>query len=347
MAISLSTQEHELAEKLVCSGMDKTSAILAIVLCTREHARPEDELLDIVRQYPGLEDADRSRRAIADLKKREWLVESISYNIRLLHQHENLRKMIAVQLNDSSVEAALSDLRSSKQLIFKVVGSMNDRSTYESFARLLNQAQSHIRLPMLATSPKLSVVQTLKERAAAGVKVRILLAAPKIVAKLRGEPMREAAKESIAGWHSHSKSCSNFKVRVAQRFDHVIMASGMLIDDRVLRIDIYDPEKQRSLEGFMVEFENHEHLDHNLFRLLRNHFDEAWQIARPVGFFGAIVWFLRRQWNWSAGAVFAALAMFFSGNVSLGIFASIAATFFVTAMIESWTDLRRWIRGET
>ena len=52
MAISLEAAEQEIATALTQAGLSRPAGVLAVVMATRAHARPEDELVEIVRQYP-------------------------------------------------------------------------------------------------------------------------------------------------------------------------------------------------------------------------------------------------------------------------------------------------------
>lgn len=61
MAVTLSADEIDLADKLHLTGLSRPAAVLAVVMATRDHARPEDEMVEIVRQYPSLENSGNAR----------------------------------------------------------------------------------------------------------------------------------------------------------------------------------------------------------------------------------------------------------------------------------------------
>src|SRR3712207_5072995 len=84
--VVLTNQEQELVIALKNAGIPIASATLAIVMVTREHARPQAELADIVRHYPNLEDRSTAEAAIADPKRRGWLIELESYGQYLIQQ---------------------------------------------------------------------------------------------------------------------------------------------------------------------------------------------------------------------------------------------------------------------
>jgi hypothetical protein len=104
---------------------------------------------------------------------------------------------------------------------------------------------------------------------------------------------------------------------------------------RIVRIDVYDPNRQRSLQGIMLELANPQGLDLNLVRIFLELFRGAWDRAKPVTLPGRIVWRLRVTWKLWIGLLFAALAFIptgFQGWIELT--AGIAAAFLSTALIE-------------
>ena len=85
------------------TGIPLPAATLAIVLITREHSRPESELLHIVRQYQGLEEPWAAAEAVADLKRRGWLEGFQTYGVTLLRQDPEPLKMVAKELHESGI----------------------------------------------------------------------------------------------------------------------------------------------------------------------------------------------------------------------------------------------------
>lgn len=345
MSASLTKEETEIAERLVNAGFARPAAALAVVMVTREHSRPESELVDIVRQYQWLDSPVEAHDAISDLKRRGWLKEQGMYGITILRQHEHLRKKIADELNDTSVRDALTKLRSAVDPYVKNLGSMNEGEVYSSYLDLLRSAQSEICLPMLATSPNLKSVDILKERAEKGVRVRILLAAPRLVGQLRGEVMQTTAKDAIQGWSAHAKGLPQMELRIMHVLPDTYIATCMLIDGTLLRFDVYDPHKQRSLQGIMIEFHSPNGLDLNITRMFRSHFDEAWRRARPIGTFKAGLWYLKFFWNFAVGGVFWIVAAVTAGTIGSQICISVSAGFLVNGLIEFRASIINTLKG--
>lgn len=86
MATSLSQGELDIVASLRAKGMPSSQATLAVIMVTREHARPQPELMDIIRQYPNLEEVNDAEAAVSELKRLGWLVEKESYGKYLIQQ---------------------------------------------------------------------------------------------------------------------------------------------------------------------------------------------------------------------------------------------------------------------
>lgn len=336
MVASLTRDELNVVLALRKAGLPANAATLAVVMATREHARPEAELADIVRQYQSLETRSEAEQAIAELRRRGWLIESESYGQHFIHQAPDLRDKLAKIIDDPQTSTRLLQLRSFLEPNVRIVGPMNERVVYETYLDLLRQAQSEICLPMLATSPRLSSVSILQERSQKGVHIRILLGSPKIVAILRGETMAAMAREAIIGWKENARQFPRMQIRVVHSVEDMLIATCMTIDRQLLRFDVYDPAKQRSLQGVMLEVESPVGLRLNLVGLFQERFESAWVRAQPIHALGRIGWWLGRGWQWWAFAVFTVLAFASAKTSWSGIFASAAATFLVSALVAAW-----------
>jgi hypothetical protein len=342
LAVSLDRAENEYAHQLVRTGLSREAATLAVVLVTRAHARPEPELIDIMAQYPGLEDVATVRSALRELRAINWVTETNSYGHVLTHQAPKLRELIATRIGDEQAADRLSQLRSSLEESIRIVGPMNDEFVYSSYIELLRSAQSDIFLPMLATSAQLSSVPIIRERAEAGVSVRALLGSPKVVSELRGGTMTKIAKRRIAEWSRNLAGLPNASVRVSHSVDDMRFASSMAIDGRLVRVDIYDPRRQRSLEGVMMEIESPAGLQLNLASHMLDVLDQAWDRARPLGFWRTSVWWAGRGWKIWAGLLFFGVALLPVGITGwFELFIGVASALLATAIAEASISIRR------
>ena len=272
-----------------------------------------------------------------------WLVESDSYGVRLIHIAPDLRDKIATRLNDHGLARRLSEMRAYLLPNMRIAGTMNDALVYQEYLDVIRGAQEEICLPMLATSPNLSSVPLLRERASKGVKVKILLGSPKLTAKLRGATMEGASKDSIHGWIRNSENHPRMCVKVCDSAEAMQIASCMMVDRRLLRFDVYDPWNQRSLEGIMLEIKSPSILDLNIIRIFRTHFESAWNEAKPISAFGKGLWHIRRGWRWYCFGILVllgSLAVKLGSSNWTGIFSSAAASFMVNAVATSYQSIR-------
>lgn len=345
MSAALTTEEMDIIHQLCDKGLERASATLAVAMVTREHSRPSGELIDIVRQYQGLEDRNTASTAVSALRGRGWIEPFDSYGVTLLRQAGDLRQKIADLAEDQGLPERLERLRRSEDPTIKILGNMNDDSVYTSFLELLRQASSEIRLPMLATTPSLEAAEILKKRAADGVKVRVLLGNENVVVKLRGESMRKVCSEAIEGWSNHAKASPNMQVRVCSNADDMLLATCLVIDDRVLRIDIYDPYKQRSLQGTMVEVRAHENMRPNITSIFINAFEQAWNSAYPGSRFKSIARTVSIHWQLAFFFAFSFVCYAIKFDSStLSILTSSAATFLVNWLVPRAQNFGRSIR---
>jgi hypothetical protein len=339
----LTTEELELVTKLARKGVPIAAATLTIALITREHSRPEQELSHIIRQYQGLEDQKVASEAITDLKNRGWLSEYQTYGATLLRQDPELLHTIVDLIDERGTLSKLEGLRAAVNPYVKILGSMNDAEVYTSYLERLQGAHSEIRLPMLATTPELGSVPILKERAKAGVRVKILLGSPKVVCQLRGGSMLETANRAINGWMAHANEVPNIEVRITDAADDMLIATCMSVDEQLLRYDIYDARNQRSLQGIMIEVRSPQQTDLNIVAWFRRSFDDAWARAYRPTVGGRITQFIGTHWYWLLFGVFA-LASVLTAQHALwfAISTSVAASFCFSGIVLSKDSIVRF-----
>ena len=336
MPTSLDPEESSLITRLSASGLSRAAATLAVVMATRQHARPERELLDIVLQYPGLENRISAEAALRDLRALQWVVDRDSESPSLTSQSPDLRGLIGSRLQAPGAPGQLAALCAKLHPnAARVLGPMTDGPVYSTYLELLRSAQDEICLPMLVTSSQLASVDILRERASAGVRIKILVGAPSVVAAMRGETMRPRAEQRTKEWVRNLGDLPTVEIRVSHNTEDMALGSCMAIDSRIVRIDVYDPNQQRSLQGIMLEIANPQGLDLNLVRIFLELFRGAWDRARPVTWPGRIIWRIRVTWKLWIGLLFTVLAFIptgFQGWIELT--AGIASAFLSTALIE-------------
>lgn len=332
--ISLSVAEQQVIDTLTQKGIPKSQAIIAVVMATRSYVRPESELVDILRHYPSLEDSAKSREYLGALRLRGWIVESESYGKVLVAPAEKLASLIANYTGTPSYEQMMTDEKIRNIDSIEVLGPVTE--TYHSFLGLLESAQKEICLPMLSTSPSSQAVGILSERAKAGVKVRILIAHPSLTVKLRGPSQQRLAQEAMAGWIRHAKEHS-FAVRVIHAAEDAILSTCLLIDRRVVRFDVYDVHKTRSLQGIILQVRSPDGFSYNFVEATQTLFDQIWNRAQSPAFGARFGAFVTGNWRWLMAAVFLGLTFGARTNQSSmeGVWGSIAGTLLLDGFILS------------
>lgn len=349
MSFNLKQEEIEVVRALQNKGLSLPEATLAVIMFTREHARPESELINIVGQYPSLEDGHQAAHTITILKDMGWLIVNEFFGQRLTQAAPNLQGQMSQKIGNPGLIERLVLLRSQLALVpyIRALGPMNE-NVFGTFLDLLRSAQREICLPMLVTAPYHSTADILKERAHRGVRVRILLASPKVAIKLRGGTVAVRAYEAIEGWTKIAQGIPNIEIRIAHIPEDMHFATSWTLDGRLLRFDIYDPSRQRSLGGYMIEVESPPGLELNLVTLFQERFELAWNRAQPIHTSGRTRWFLKKHWQWAAFMATALIAIVLGASLQTPVWseivASVSATFLFNALIASWPTIRFAIR---
>ncbi len=154
--------------------------------------------------------------------------------------------------------------------------------------------------------------------------------------------MKRVAKRRIDEWSRNFAGLSNASVRVSHNVDDMRFASSMVIDGRLVRLDIYDPRCQRSLEGVMMEVESPAGLQLNFTSHMLDVFDLAWARAKPLGFLRKSLWWAGRGWKILAALIFLGVALTpiaITGWFEL--FIGIASALLATAIAEASISIRR------
>jgi hypothetical protein len=224
-----------------------------------------------------------------------------------------------------------------------MLGAMNSESVYGTFLDLLRNAHTEICLPMLVTPPYEITVSILQERARMGIHVRVLLASPNVAKQIRGEVVVDKARKAINDWKNAARGYSKIEIRISHQVEDMChMATSWTLDRRILRYDFYDPKHQRSLAGYMMEFDSSAGLDLNIVSLFQARFDDAWDQAQPLNLWG-LWWRVKRNWQWGAFVVTALLAIPFGTSIWAGIIASVSATFLFNAFVSSLSAIKSFM----
>ncbi len=349
VSINLTHEESEAIRALQDTGMSLQEAILAVVMFTRGHERPENELINIIDVYPGLADAQIVQQAIQKLIALQWLVTDTSFGLTITKAAPDLQTKLEAQIHNPTLILHLVQLPTNTNALpphIRLIGLTSNHRSYGTFLDRLRHAQSEICLPMLVTLPYQETVCILQERASHGVHIRILLASPQIAVKLRGETVASKAERAIKEWKQTAQGYPNIEIRVSHRVEDMYhLATSWTLDRKLLRYDFYAPYHQRSLAGYLIEFDSRTEPELNIIHLFQTCFDEAWKHAQPATHLSGIWWGLKQNWQWGAGLVTALIALPSITSIWGSIILSISGTFFFNALISSWDMIRQFIRN--
>jgi hypothetical protein len=357
LAESLSQTELAVVSLLVAQGLPRADALAAVVLVTRSYSRPKSDLVDTLRQYAGLEDINQTRASIERLQEMGWLTSELTYGMTILGPVADLRLQMAKFCKDKGLTRQLLELRRINDEYATIVGPLRDAEAFTTYVELLKSAQKHIYMPMVATSASgLESTPIILERSTRGVKVKILGATPSLAVLIRGEIVRAATVERIREWRALAKKSKNIQFRVTASKQDLRLASSIAIDSRVLRLVIYDFERERSKEGVVVEFSANDGRPLNIIEDFEDGFLEAWDRAREPGFLGFLLLVLKNLKQFAIGIMLTLvcyLAVLLFGKtgvfpmsedaVTLGIavLSSVAASYFFAGMIDAGSKSKR------
>ncbi|HZR41100.1 MAG TPA: hypothetical protein VFB12_13335 [Ktedonobacteraceae bacterium] len=348
MSSSLTREESEVVRALRDTGMSLPEATLAVIMFSRGHERSETELINILDLYSGLENAHEVQHAISSLKAKSWVITVRSYDQDITKAAPDLQEKMAQQTQNPLLVERLAKSRSNLTVdppaSIRLLGPMTSKDVYGTFLDLLRHARTEICLPMLATPAYPVTAAILQERARRNVHVRLLLASPDVAAKVRGGAIVEKARKAITEWKDVAQSHPQIEVRICHHVDDMCyLATSWTLDRHLLRYDIYDPKHQRSLAGYMIEFESRSGLDLNIVNWFQSRFDEAWNRSQPLHTPGRVWWTLTKNWQWWAFAATALLAVLLGTTAWGGIVGSVSATFLCNAVVGSWSSIRAFI----
>ena len=123
--------------------------------------------------------------------------------------------------------------------------------------------------------------------------MRILIASEKIARAYK----KKGSVEEL--WRKEFENYRNIQIRVFEDDTVTELCSSVQVDN-ILRLDIYDSKRVRSLDGYLLEIRNDWNENINLIRWYTEKFDKAWENAYDseqnritqkvlTPFFGAIV----------------------------------------------------------
>jgi hypothetical protein len=341
--MDLSPAEQDVISTLTRRGMAVIDATTLVLMVARSLARSRAQLVDVVLTgYPGLEDGGETDAAVGRLLTEGWLVEWPTAGVILCTAAPEVVGRISEYTDDPSIGERLMEARARLDPSVRLLGLINSDEKRVAFVGALRFAQREVRLPFLATPATIEPVGDLESRARQGVRLRILLASPDVVATLRGESQRQRGHDSVEGWTALARNWPNTEVRVAQKPVDMLMAASCSFDESRAQLAVYDIWKQRSQESTVLEV-HRSGFSPNLITLFNEQFDAAWHRSRPTGRTQRALWWVNRL-GWEIVLLVSATltALFF---VSVPVLGNIAGGVAATALVTVMTRYRTLVGG--
>lgn len=285
------------------TNWEEMKVALLVIMSSKGYYRSKRDLASILSEYPHLDNQEELEDCIESCIDMNLLSRKTVDNLRLCYQSEVDFEQLLNSLGSNNIKDKLRRIRTSSlgKKAFKDLGSLSgidsSGNSYVSFIRRLKGAQKEIWLPMLNTAAHNETVDVLKERAIRGVKVYILMADYKSVVN----SIRVMRKSNIDAWEREMRDTRNVEIRIYKEKKYAQLASTVLIDDKILRVPIYDSFRQKSTEGHLIEFSDSSY-NFNIVQWIKEELYRAWNSAVPVGLRGIRLFFytcFRRNLIWS------------------------------------------------
>lgn len=313
-------------------GFSAREARTVAAMASGRYVRERDKLIDILCGHIGLENRAATEQTVESLMARGCLTETKTGNYLLI----SLNNQFIASVEHEEAAAAIKALDALERVHrprARMLGNMTDPTQLLAFRGAINEAESIIRLPFFSSSADIEAIPNLRERAEAGVEVRILLASPTVMGQLRGRAHVSRSKAAIKSWVQVTRGWPNCIVRVARSLSDIELGSSMSVDGRLLRLDLHEPLIERSLAGQMLEVNAG---GANLVRAFDRSFDSSWRTARSTAMFERM---RRSSWSvrWTVATTLALIALLTVTNSNFhDVIAGVLATCIIGAVGENY-----------
>lgn len=279
-AAIISNEQHILIEKISRpqTGISREEATVTIYLYFNRLAKPVGELKSIIA---AIDSKLLSRETVGEclqwMKEKGLAIETLDKNLNM-HYIEITNDFESVLETLTGISNLSNDLkqaydRGTRKICVNpkgVVGSI--RENYIEMLDIIQHAQKTVNYAILSTDPYCDTVRVLKDAADKGVNVRILVASEKIARAYK----KKGSVEVL--WRKEFENYRNIQIRVFEDDTVTELCSSVQVDN-ILRLDIYDSKRVRSLDGYLLEIRNDWNENINLFRWYTEKFDKAWENA--------------------------------------------------------------------
>lgn len=275
--------QNEIISEIQKQGLyEGTKTRLLVLMSTNNYIRTVDDLAGILCEYPGMPNQEELAICISSCIQEGLLKKCVILNILFCQQDAQCLQKFLDTLPEK-IQVRIRNCRASYQEseCVRVLGLLSGGSMggyiNASFLQRLKDARTEILLPMLNTSPNRDVIEILKERATAGIKIKILLPDYKnVVTKIR------RGKEDVTyGWIEPLNNIDNIEIRIYTHVEDASIYSSVIIDKSICRFCVFDYVREKSSNGTLIEISKNGY-DLNLINIIIDCFNGIWMRSRPV-----------------------------------------------------------------
>lgn len=280
----------DLRRILISSGLSASEAKILTRLLTTPMDRPRTELINYFRRFSEIADmsSESQEVGLASLLERQLIIRDQKLDgDEYLHisSCQQISSLLGVDVEELELRIAEAQRALSWQA--SIMDHSGSSIPLTSWLEMLMEASSSIDLCIFASAYE--VVTPIVMRAAqSGVRVRVLVGDPNLVAQVRGGRERGPASKALATWLSLRKSsgpgATLIAVRSIKRREDLAITGSSLIDKKILRFTIFNPETERGSEGKLLAVVSEQRESSlNLIRIYQTAFDKAWERANRFG----------------------------------------------------------------
>ena len=146
------------------------------------------------------------------------------------------------------------------------------KDNYTEMLEIIRYARESVDYAVLTTEPYPATVRALETAAKNGVSIRILVASKKLTQETKAQgSVFELWKEKFGNFRND---------QIKESYDNTMahLCSSIKVDG-ILRFDIYDHHRTRSLDGYLIELRNDWNEDINLIHWYDEKFNKIWDNA--------------------------------------------------------------------
>lgn len=282
-----SQAQNEIISEIQKSGLYKgEKTCLLVLMSTNNYIRTDKDLANILSEYPGMPSREKLLNCIHDCEREGFLKKTIINNgINSQCYYYQDSECMSRYLNTlpEEIQVKINVCRTTYQdsecvtVLGLLSGGGMKGYINSSFNLRMKEARSEILLPMLNTAPNEVIIEILKERAKAGVKVKILLPDfNKVVKKIR-----HAKEDATQGWITQLQDIENIEIRIYSRVEDASIYSSLIVDRKICRICVFDSEREKSSNGTLIEVAKNGY-NLNIVEMMINRFYEIWLNSRCI-----------------------------------------------------------------